>query len=224
MKSIILALGIVLCQLTIQAQNLTGFFLGPQMNTANYNVNYSMQKTDFTYGFQAGVMMKVPFDKGIFFVPTIFYSMKGYKVKFAQYTFPPDPLAADNEVKLHTLELGGLLQFDLGKKPSHAFVRVGPTLDFQLFGHEKFNLQTSGSVSRKMTFGYGDYGHYSANALAQLGFETESGFVVSLNYTYGLTSISNADGGPKILHRCIGFSIGKFLNAKKIILDTRNRE
>lgn len=223
MKSIILALGIILCQ-QVSAQNLTGVFLGAQANTANYNVNYSKQKTNYTYGFQAGVMMKVPFDKGIFFAPSVFYSLKGYKVKFAQYTFPPDPMASDNEVKLHTFELAALLQLDFGNKPSHGFLKVGPTLDFQLFGHEKFNLQTGGSVSRKMTFGYGDYGHYSANALAQLGFETSSGLVFSVNYTYGLTSISNADGGPKILHRCIGFSIGKYLNAKKIVLDTRNKE
>ncbi|MBL0155057.1 MAG: hypothetical protein IPP93_16900 [Chitinophagaceae bacterium] len=71
MKSIILALGIILCQ-QASAQNLTGVFLGAQANTANYNVNYSKQKTNYTYGFQAGVMMKVPFDKGIYFAPSVF--------------------------------------------------------------------------------------------------------------------------------------------------------
>lgn len=70
----------------------------------------------------------------------------------------------------------------------------------------------------------GDYGYFGGNLLLQLGYETKSGVFISVQYTHGAASINNEDGGPKIRHRVYGLTIGKFLNRKKIVIDTKNLE
>ena len=150
--------------------------------------------------------------------------MKGYKVTLDKPSFPPDSNAIDNNTTIHTFELSPLLQYDFGTQPGHFFVRGGPSLDFQLFGKENFNRMNAGSVSRNMKFSFADYGHFAANLLLHVGYETESGFCIFAQYTHGIASINNADGGPRIFHRAAGISIGKYLNRKKIVVNTKNKE
>jgi Outer membrane protein beta-barrel domain len=209
---------------TSHAQNLFGIFAGPQTTTSKYTLADTKQPGKYKYGFQAGACLKIPFETRLFFSPAAFYSLKGYKVKFNRPSYPPDSLAIDNNTIIHTFELAFLLQFDLGKQPDHFFIKAGPSLDFQIAGREKFNLQNGSSVDRRMVYSFGEYGHYSVSLLTQLGFETHSGFVVFAQYTLGLSNISNADYGPQIKHRTIGISVGKYFNKKKVVLDTRNKE
>lgn len=215
MKFFLLSVFSTLVITSINAQVELNIFAGPQATTAYYKVKGAKQDTKFKYGFQAGAGLKVTFEDKLFFAPAVFYSLKGYKVTFTRFAFPPGPEAADNNTSLHTVELAALLQYDFSRKPGHFYIKAGPSLDFQLKGKEKFNLITTGSVERDMPFSYGDYGHYSANLVTQLGYETSGGLVVFLQYSHGLGSINNADGGPSIQHRVYGLSIGKFLNRKK---------
>jgi Outer membrane protein beta-barrel domain len=201
-----------------------GLFAGPQITSTHYTIYNIKQKNDPKFGFQAGVGLKVPFDINLSFAPSAFYSLKGYKVTFTQFAFPPDTTAIDNNTTIHSFELAALLQYDLGKKSDHFFIKAGPSLDFQLFGKEKFNLTDGTSVNRNMKFSFGDYGHYSASILTQFGYETGSGLIIFAQYSHGLSSINNADGGPQIRHRVFGISIGKYLNRKKITIDTKNKE
>ena len=201
-----------------------GVFAGPQATSVKYKINGIKQPAEYKYGFQAGVGMKVPFESNLYFSPAAFYSLKGYKVKFNQPAYPPDLLATDNNTTIHTFELAFLLQYDIGNQPGHFFIKAGPSLDFQLKGNEKFNVSSGGSVNRSMVYSFGEYGHYSASLLMQLGFETRGGFTIFGQYSHGLASINNADGGPQIKHRVYGISIGKYFNNKKVILDTRNKE
>ncbi|MGB3006067.1 MAG: porin family protein [Chitinophagaceae bacterium] len=206
------------------SQNQFGIFAGPQVTTAKYSVLNVNQKTNNKYGFQAGVTMKVPFESNLYFAPEAFYSLKGYKVAFTTFAYPPDATATDNNTTIHTFELAALLQVDLGSKPSHFYIKAGPSLDFQLIGKETFNLNTGGSVSRNMKWGPAEYGHFSANLLTRFGYETKSGFMIFAQHTLGPASINNADFGPRIRHRAYGLSIGKYINRKKILIDTRNKE
>lgn len=192
-----------------------GLFAGPEGTTAYYKIEGVKQKTESKYGFVAGATMKVPFEGGLFFSPAAFYSMKGYKVTYTRFAFPPDAAAKDNNTRLHTFELAPLLQYDFSNKPAHLFIKAGPSFDFQLSGKEKFNLMSGGAVSQNMKFSFGDYGNIAISLLGQLGYETIDGFIVSLQYTHGLVSLSNADGGPQIFHRAYGISIGKYLHGKK---------
>jgi Outer membrane protein beta-barrel domain len=224
MKFISLTVTTLLIALCASSQVQFNIFAGPQATTANYIIGGTKQETEMKIGFQAGIGLKVPFENKLFFAPAAFYSMKGYKVTYNLFNALPDVNAKDNNTSIHIFELAALLQYDFNTNPNHFFIKAGPSLDFQLIGNEKFNLLTTGSVDRKMKFSYGDYGHFSANGLLQLGYEANNGFIIFAQYTHGLASINNFDGGPQIKHRVFGISIGKFLNRKKIVIDTRNKE
>lgn len=211
--------------LIASSQFEAGFFAGPQATGARYTILNQKQKNELKYGFQAGIGLKVPFENKLFFSPAGFYSLKGYKVTFTEFVYPPDTNAINNNTTIHSFELAALLQYDLSTKPGHVFIKAGPSLDFHLFGKETYNLKAGGSVSRNMPFSAdGDYGHFSANMLVQIGYETGSGFMIFAQYTHGMASTNNQDGGPKIRHRAYGISIGKYLNRKKMVMDTKNKE
>lgn len=196
------------------SQVQTFIFAGLQGNNARYTINDSKQNTSFKIGGQAGIGLKVPFEGRLSFVPMLYYSMKGYKVKFNQSSPYPDATAINNETNIHCVELAALFQHDFTTAPDHFFFRIGPSLDFQLIGHEKFQTNTGGTVSRAMKFDFDQYGHYSGNALAHFGYETANGFFIYAQYTFGLASINNYDGGPEIRHRDVGVSAGFFLKKK----------
>jgi len=189
-------------------------FAGPQVTSVNYKINDLKQQNDSKIGFQAGVGLRVPFEVNLLFAPAFFYSMKGYKVSFTQFAFPPDVDAKDNNTTIHTFETAALLQYNFNSDLNHFYLKFGPSLDFQLFGHESYNLKAGGLVDRNMKFSFADYGHFSANILMQLGYETSNGLMIFTQYTFGLASINNADYGPRIRHRVFGISIGKYLHHK----------
>ncbi|MEO5563422.1 MAG: porin family protein [Chitinophagaceae bacterium] len=224
MKKIIVLSIVAGIVISTQAQPVFGIFAGPQSTTAKYTVRGSKQSATSKYGFHLGGVMKVPFDNNLYFAPTAFYSLKGYKVKLKDKAFPPDTTAVDNNTSIHTFELALLLQYDLSKHANHFFIKAGPSLDLQLSGKEKFNLKNGSSVDRQMKFSFGDYGHFGANMLLQFGYETKQGFSISAMYGHGIGSINNADYGPAIHHRVYSLTLGKYFVGKKLSIDTRNKE
>jgi hypothetical protein len=213
---------------SLAAQNQLYIFAGPQATTARYKVRGIEQETGFKYGFQAGINMKTLFEGPLYFSPAVFYSLKGYQVDFTDYANPPSLFAVNNETTIHTLELAPLLQIDLSKNQSHPYIKFGPSMDFQLFGNEKFDTVINGNrgtVDRKMKFSFADYGHYSINLFLQFGFESANGFQVFAQYTHGMGNINNADLGPMIKHRIYGISFGwRIRNKENLDIDTRNRQ
>lgn len=223
MKSIFLPAVFLLFCLSVQGQVQFSLFAGPQVTTASYTVQGVKQKTTNKYGGIIGLGLKVPFENRLYFAPSAYYSMKGYKASFTRFAYPPDTLATDNNTTFHTFETAFLLQYDFSSQPNHFLVKFGPSLDFHLFGKEKFNT-AAGLVSRNTPFGFDKYGHYSANFLLNFGYEMQNGFFILSQYTHGIASINNADGGPRIRHRAFGISIGKYLGRNKVVLDTKNKE
>jgi hypothetical protein len=108
-------------------------------------------------------------------------------------------------------------------EPGHFFIRFGPSLDFALFGNEKFNTNMNTTVDRSMKFSFADYGHYLASAIFQFGYEAKNGLFVYAHYNYSLTTMNNADYGAGIKNRAAGFSIGKYLKRNKVIVGTQNK-
>jgi len=214
MKTILLAVTGLCLTLTSLCQVQFNVFAGPQTTTAAYSANDVEQETTSKYGFQLGMGMKVPIEGSLYFAPAIYYSMKGYEVTFTQFVFPPDVEALDNNTSFHTLETAFLLQYDFSKKASHFYINIGPSLDFQLSGKEKYNTATK-QVDQSIPFAFDKYGHYAASGIFRLGYEMSNGFFLFAQYTHGLASISNADDGPSIRHRVAGISIGKSFKCKK---------
>lgn len=193
-------------------------FGGPQITTAKYKIEEEKQPVDFKPGFQLGATLKVPFDNQLYFGPAVYYSMKGYKVKLNTPSFPPSELAINNETILHTIELAPLLHFDFSTQPSHFFAKLGPAIDINMSGKEKFDtLGGEEPVERAMKFSFTEYGRVTAQAILHVGFESNKGYMVFAQYAEGLGSLNNADNGPIIKHRIVGFSFAWFLrkNNKK---------
>src|ERR687883_898709 len=120
MKSITILSVLIILTTAGHSQSSFGVFAGPQTTTAKYSVTGFKQSTQYKQGFIAGFGWKVPFENHLFFSPAAFYSLKGYRVTFDHYAFPPDTTATNNNTSIHTFELAFLLQFDFSTKPSHA--------------------------------------------------------------------------------------------------------
>jgi hypothetical protein len=207
----VMAVAVLICSAQVQF----GLFGGPQVTSSKYVINGKKQPGTQKYGFQLGGSLKVPFENKLYFSPAMFYSLKGYKVKFNQHSYFPDSLAVDNNTTIHTFELAPLLQYDFSDHPGHFFVRFGPSIDFQISGKEKYNRSDRTTVDRKMGFSFTQYGRYAASFITQLGYETKDGLLLFAQYSHGIGSMTNADGGPGIWHRVVGISIGKYCNKKK---------
>lgn len=207
------------------SQNSIAFFTGPQMTTAKYKVKEEKQPTDSKIGLQMGATMKIPFDNQLYFGPAVYYSMKGYKVRLNTPSFPPTERAINNETSIHTIEIAPLLHLDFSKQPSHFYAKFGPAIDFAFSGKEKFDTIGGGKpVERSMNFSYTEYGRYTAQAIAQLGYESSKGYTIFLHYAEGLGSLNNADNGPIIKHRIAGISFGWYFHKNKNTFDTRVKE
>ena len=202
---------LIILAISASAQEVKwGIFGGPQVTSARYEIKGEKQSTTAKYGFQLGTNLKVPFDNKLYFTPAVFYSLKGYKVEFTQVSVPPDSSAIDNNTTIHTLEFAALLQYDFKDRPNHFFVRLGPSLDAQISGKEKFTRSDRSTVEQKMDYDFTKYGYFGANIIFQFGYETKSGFQYSAQYTLGIGSVNNADNGPAIWHRVFGISLGKY--------------
>jgi len=224
LRVILIFLSLFVAQINLAAQNLVGLLGGIQFPGARYEILHQSQPIQRFMGIQAGVQLKVPFDVNLYFVPSIRYNLRGYDVQLEIPNGQPHPDAIENSIRLHNLETAVLLQFDLGSNPNHIFLRGGPSLETHLSGTEHYLKSNGELVKQPVSFARGEYGRYSLNLLAEVGLETRSGWFAYGFYTYGATSISNRDYAPAIKLRSFGISLGKYLNAKKIILDTRNIE
>jgi len=198
----------------VSSQVRIGVFLGPQATSANYEVMEKEQPTDYKIGGQAGITAKIPVEFQFYFAPSVYYSLKGYKVTLNNPSFPPGEDAQSNNVSIHTIEIAPLFHFDLSKKASHPFIQFGPAIDIAVFGKEEIVLKNGDAVSRDMKFSFGDYGRFTSSAIARLGYQMQNGFFFFGHVTYGLGSMNNADNGPKIRHRVFGVSVGKYLKGK----------
>lgn len=188
--------------------------VGPQLTSANYKVEDEKQPTDFKIGGQAGVTVKVPFENQLYFAPSIYYSLKGYKVSLNNPSFPPGEDAMSNNVSVHTLEIAPLLHFDLSKKTAHPFIQFGPAIDIAVYGKEKIVLKNGDKVNRDMKFSFGDYGRFTSSVIGRLGYQLQNGVFFFGHVTYGLGSMNNADNGPRIRHRVYGISVDRYFSGK----------
>lgn len=217
MKSIIICFTAIFCCNTIFSQQVQfQIFGGAHISSTDYSINGVNQPTDTKMGFHLGAAYKIPFEGILSFSPAISYAMRGYKVQFNQPSYPPDLLAIDNNTTFHEIDVDPLLQFDLSKKPSHLFIRVGPSFNFILVGNEQYNLATGESIDRSMKFSTtNNYGRYNASLTGQFGFETAKGFTIHAYYLRGMISMNNEEQGPSIYNSMYGLTLGKFLRSKK---------
>jgi len=216
---------IVFLSTKVNAQVQFACFAGGQATSAHYKVKDNKQPSQFKFGPMGGVAVKVEFDNQLYFFPSVFYSLKGYKVTLNDPAFPPTEFAKNNNVTVHTIEAAPLFHIDFNKQLSHLFVRFGPSVDFAFSGRERFDTLNAfgmtGSVDRPMVFAFTEYGHFTAQANLHFGYETGKGLMAFAFYQHGFGSMNNHDGGPKIFHRIVGLSIGWLFGRNPLVKDTK---
>jgi outer membrane protein with beta-barrel domain len=216
MKKIVIYSVTLLYCISAISQTQLGILGGVHGSSALYAIKNVKQPTDFKFGFHVGVNCKIPFDNRLTFIPTLSYSMMGYKATFNQPSYPPDLLAKDNDTRMHEIDVDPLLQYDLTKTSDHFFLRAGPSFNFVISGQEKFNLSTGETIDRNMKFSVtGGYGRYLAGIIAQVGYETSRGVTIYAQYMQQLMSMNNELDGPNIRNRMVGVTVGKFLPTRK---------
>ena len=214
---------VILFSLTINAQVQFACFAGGQATSARYLVNGAKQPAQYKPGTMGGVAVKVEFDNQLYFYPSVYYSLKGYKVTLNNPAFPPSELAKSNDVTVHTIEVAPMFHYDFNKKPAHFFVRFGPAVDYGYYGMESVDTGAAGvkaTVYRPMVFAFTEYGRFTAQANLHFGYETGKGLMVFAFYERGFGSMNNHDGGPKIFHRIVGLSIGWLFGRNPLVMDT----
>lgn len=220
---------IILCisifSLKANAQVQFACYAGVQATSAHYLVSDTKQPNKYKPGTMAGVAAKVEFDNQLYFYPSVFYSLKGYKVTLNNPAFPPGEQAKSVDVTVHTIEAAPLLQYDFNKKAAHFFLRLGPSVDAIFRGWESVDTShISGqraTVYRPMVFAFTDYGRFTAQANLHFGYETGKGLMFFAYYQYGIGSMNNHDDGPKIFHRILGVSLGWLFGKNPLVMDTK---
>ncbi len=183
-------------------------FAGPQLTTAAYSIQNINQPASYKTGFSAGLNLRTNLEGPACFAPSLSYTQKGYKVTLNRRSFPPDSAALNNNTTIGTIELAPLIQINLSKSPSYAFVRFGPSIAFAISGKETFDSTGGKKITRDMPFGYEAYSTITTSVIIQAGFQHKSGVVISGTYQYGLSSLNNSDGGPYIRQTLMGLSVG----------------
>ena len=184
-------------------------FAGPQYSTTKYTIRNVKQDTEGKQGFMAGIGLTYQVEGPLYFAPSLYFSQKGYKVSaYNLPSIPPNEDARNNDVTLRSIALTPLLQFNLSKKESFAFVRLGPGFEKALSGREVFDSAGVKTIDRNMTFSSTAYSPATAFLNVQLGYELANGLCFLAHYEHGLSSLNNRDLGPMILQRSAGILIG----------------
>jgi len=220
-----ISLAFIAMSFTSKAQVQFAYYVGGQGTSALYKVTGVKQPTQYKPGYMAGMAAKVEFDNQLYFFPTVFYTLKGYKVTLNLPSMPPSEYAINNDVSVQAIEFAPLFQYDFNRKLSHLFVRFGPSVDATFSGHETFDARDSAgtieTIDRPMKFAFSEYGRFTTQANLHFGYETGKGLMVFAFYQHGFGSLNNHDGGPKIFHRVVGLSMGWLFGHNPLVMDTR---
>ncbi|HEY0039933.1 MAG TPA: outer membrane beta-barrel protein [Flavisolibacter sp.] len=199
---------LLLCLLNYASNAQLTIYGGPQVSTAQYSIRDFSQETEHKFGFMGGVGLKSLIEGPVYFSPMLFFSRKGYKVTFDRAAYPPDSVAINNNTTINTIELAPLVQINFSSQASYAFFRFGPSFDFNISGTETYDSLNNKSRTQKMLFDFGGYSHATIAVNGHLGYQHKSGFTLFAFANIGISSLNNADKGPKIFHRVGGVALG----------------
>ena len=163
------------------------------------------------YGLHAGGMLKVGFDKNVFFSPQILYSRKCFTIHYNNIL--QDSVTA-SKLLIHYIEIPVLLQFDTRSDGTGFFFLFGPSASVAISGKEKRTFLDNGKKERAMRFSNTAYGRFEMNLVAKAGYCFKNNLIVTGGYSYGLGSIINDDYFARIIPRMITLSAGYFFSRK----------
>jgi hypothetical protein len=142
------------------------------------------QKVTGKHGFNIGAMAKIPFEGVLHFSPYIGYSLKGFSVT------PFTGNIKKEDFTLHYFEIAPVLSVDVPMVENKFVLSAGPILGITSMGRAKTTDNSNTTTSKKMEFGYGNYGWFDLGVSTGVGLHN-SRFYFEGVYTLGLTSFNN---------------------------------
>lgn len=210
-KFFLLITAVTLFSTLCYAQDLGKVYFGIKGGYNYEMAGYSAAKTTPTHGGYAGIMLKVPFENRLHFVPQIDVNYRSMSAR----SLPPKTFSEISEWQCRVMPL---LQIDFKKPDAHkntCFVHFGPSLGFGITGQQTKQDENGVAATGKLKYGFMDYGQFDASAQFGFGYETAGGFRVLLDYTYGLSSMINTDDAPLLKFNAVNFSIGYWFRKNK---------
>jgi hypothetical protein len=189
---------------------LWGLKAGYNLNTANYVTNQKLP-VKWAHGGYGGLMMKVPFDNRLFFVPQVDVT---YRAMFT------DSLQKEeySEITEWHMRVAPLLQIEFTnpvKKTNTLFFQFGPSIGFGITGNQVLQNAANTPAKKKLKYGFNAYGRYDANAHAALGYESKAGFRLMLEYVHGLGNMINTEDRGTLKYRTLSIGIGYWLGKNR---------
>lgn len=212
MKKILLCSAVLFCSLCTGAQVSYGVMGGLQQIDARVKVfEGPIVPVKSGYGLHVGAFLKVPFDKNLYFIPQLLYSLKGFTV---QYNDVLRDSVANNTLGIHFIEIPALLQFDTRNNGEGLFFQFGPSVSIAVAGTDKKIFLNGKEKKTPMKFANTAYGRFEMNLVGKIGYQVKDKWFVTGGYAFGLGNIVNDDLSPGIAPRMITVSAGFFFPGK----------
>lgn len=193
MKSttIMLMLMILLTSQFLSAQTTVGLTGGATFSNVLVKAQGISGSPKSRTGFTAGLFVDAPLSSGFSFQPALNFVQKGYTIK--------DEMSSVTEkVSFNYIEVP--LNFVYTPKRNDGFfIGAGPSIAYGISGQDKIHFGSGmPDDNEKIKFGSGDDEvkalDFGINGLA--GYKFKGGFMVSGNYTLGLSKINNSSDIP----------------------------
>lgn len=190
----------------IQSQELgkikPGIKAGYNYTFSNYVANTSLPTKPFHGGY-AGLLLKVPFENRLFFVPQVDVSYRGMST---------DSLRANlySKISEFHFRVMPLFQIDFkhpDKKENTLFVQFGPSIGFGITGKQEKQDGNNRTVKSNLKYGFQAYGRYDAHWHTGIGYETKNGFRLLGEFALGLGNMINTEDGPDLKYNTISLGI-----------------
>ena len=212
MKKICIITTVLFCSLYGKAQVLYGVTGGLQQIDANVKITAGPAvPVKAGYGFHIGALLKVPFDKNLYFIPQILYSVKGFTV---QYNNALLDSVINNKLGIHYIEIPALFQFDTRSGGQGLFFQFGPSLSIAIAGNDKKRFLNKTEQKNAMKFANTAYGRFEMNLVGKIGYQVKNKWFITAGYALGVGNIVNDDLGPRISPRMITAGAGFFFPRK----------
>ena len=212
MKKILLCSVVLCCSLYAGAQVSYGVMGGLQQIDARVKIfEGPVVPVKPGYGFHVGAFLKVPFDKNLYFVPQLLYSLKGFTI---QYNNALRDSVVNNKLDIHYIEIPAMLQFDIKSSGDGLFLQFGPSASVAITGRDKKYFINGKEGKNAMRFANTAYGRFEMNLVGKIGYQVKNKWFITGGYALGLGSIVNDDLSPKIGPRMITLSAGFFFSGK----------
>lgn len=203
MKKVTFILIAVLYVVAAQAQKTrVGISTGLTYSNIYDNVEGN-DKTDAKRGLSLGMFLEAPICDGSFsFQPTLQYVQKG--------TVWTNYRAEKTSWALRYAELQANFLFNTNKKNGGFFVGLGPAFSYAV--PSKIVVENKEGTSEKaLTFGneaINDYRRLDIGANGIIGYRDKMGWLLAVNYTYGLRNQHPGGGDVKYNNAYVGIKIG----------------